>query len=369
MNSALPRMLKLLLLAAAALLTLGARNADRTVQNDPIRIYVPNQMGASISIFDGDGRLLETLDLQKLGFSAHAMPHQVAVAMDGAAWYVALAGDGWVLQFDRDNELVAQTPVAEPGMLVLDAGRDLLYVSRALASASPPRSLAVLRASDLRLLEEIDIFIPRPHALAVDTVSGRVYTGSLATNEIAAVDFASGVVHVTDIGGAPQAFVGLAVSPDGSTVVATTQLSARLLAFDAAADGALHGIAEVEVEALPYDVAYSPDGRFVWFPNQLADAVTRVDTDTWRVGAVIRHPAFAEPHGVVISPDGATIFVTSHGRAASTHSAQHGGAGHDMVSARENGTMVTIDAHTGEVLSVGVAGPYAAAPGLAVVKD
>ena len=369
MSNSLPRGLKLLLLIAAVLLTLGARQADRAVRNTAIRIYVPNQMGASISIFDGDGALLETVDLRTLGFSAHAMPHQVAAAADGTTWYVALAGDGSVLQFNRDNELVAQTPIAEPGMLVLDAGRDLLYVSRALASASPPRSLAVLRASDLHLLEEVEIFIPRPHALAVDTMSGRVYTGSLATNEIAAVDFASGTVRVTDIGGAPQSFVGLAVSPDGSTVVATTQLSARLLAFDVAADGALHGVAVVEVEALPYDVAYSPDGQFVWFPNQLADAVTRVDTDTWRVSTVIRHPAFEEPHGVVVSPDGVTVFVTSHGRAASSRGAQHGGAGHDMASSRENGTMVTIDAHSGKVLSVGVAGPYAAAPGLAVVKD
>lgn len=344
---------------------------------DTLRVYVPNQMGASISILTGAGALLATVDLRALGFSAHAMPHQVVAAPDGSAWYVTLAGDGFVLQFDGANRLVARTAVAEPGMVVLDPGRDLLYVSRSLTSASPPRSLAVLSATDLALREEVDIFIPRPHALAVDTVSGRVYAGSLATNDIAALDFAAGTVHVTTVGGPPQAFVGLAVSPDGSTLVATTQLTSRLLAFRANEER-LDSIAAVPVAALPYDVAYSPDGGSVWFPNQRAAAVTRIDTGTWTVGAVIRHAAFEEPHGVAVSPDGATVFVSSHGRAGQAHEAHDGAAPtdsadaraaparHDMESPRANGTLTIIDALSGRVLRVTEVGPYAAALGIAV---
>lgn len=352
-----------LALACALPVLLGLSS---TAATEGLRIYVPNQMGASISVLDGGGRPIETVDLVALGFTPHAMPHQVAAAPDGARWYVTLAGDGFVLAFDAMNRLVGRTVVSEPGMVVLDPGRDLLFVSRALGAVNPPSSLAVLRASDLELLDEPDVFVPRPHALAVDTISGRAYTGSLSTNGIAALDFASGDVQVTDVQGPPQAFVGLAVSPDGSTVVATTQLTDRLLAFTPDRDGRLAPIASVAVEALPYDVTFSPDGASVWFPNQHAGAVTRVDVAGWRVAVVVRDPAFQEPHGVALSPDGGTVYVSSHGRAAIPGAADPGA--HDMASPRENGTLAILDAATGTRRSVSEVGPYAAALGIAAIR-
>jgi DNA-binding beta-propeller fold protein YncE len=327
-----------------------------------VRLYVPNQMGASVSVLDGDGRVLQNVDLRALGFSEHAMPHQVVA--DGSAWYVTLAGDGWVLKFDTDNHLVAKTRVDEPGMVVLDAGRDRLYVSRALGAVNPARSLAVLRASDLQLLDEPDIFIPRPHALAVDTVTGRVYSGSLGTNQIAAYDPGTERASITTFEGPPQSFVGLATSPDGRQLVATTQITDRLLAFDATDPVRLTPLASVAVGALPYDVAYSPDGRAVWFPNQRAGTVTRVDTRSWTVTAVVRHAAFQEPHGVAVSADGRTVYVSSHGRTM-MEPAHPAAAGHDMATSRANGTLAVLDAVSAEVRSVTEVGPYAAALGLA----
>lgn len=109
-------------------------------------------------------------------------------------------------------------------------------------------------------------------------------------------------------------------------------------------------------------MSFSPDGRFVWFPNQQANAVTRIETTTWTVDRVLRHPAFVEPHGVILTPDGGTLFVTSHGESA----AGDGDGGHEAMRARSNGTVVTIDAVTAEIRSVTEVGPYAAAPGLAV---
>jgi streptogramin lyase len=348
----------MLQVALAGLLAVGSRGPE-----PGLRVYVPNQMGASISVLDGSGEPVETVDLVPLGFSEHAMPHQVAAEPDGSGWYVTLAGDGFVLAFDGDNRLVAKTAVAEPGMIVLDPGRDLLFVSRAIGAVNPSTSLAVLRAPDLELLDEPDIFVLRPHALAVDTVSGRVYTGSLSTNGIASLDFATGEVAVTEVSGPPHAFVGLAASPDGRLIVATTQLTDMLLAFEAAPDGELIQIASLPVAAAPYDVTFSPDGASVWFPNQRAAALTRVDIRGWKVSTVIEHPAFQEPHGVVLSPDGATVYVSSHGRAGAMEA--HAGAGHDMESPRENGTLAVIDSASGEVESVTEVGPYAAALGIA----
>lgn len=342
--------------------------------HDDLRLYVPNQLGASISVLDGNGRLLETVDLRAHGFTEHAMPHQVAAASDGSAWYVSLAGAGVVAAFDADNRLVAQTPVEAPGMIVLDPQRGLLHVTRALAAVRPPTSLAVLRTSDLALVEEPDLFISRPHALAVDPVSGRVYAGSLADGSIAVFDPETGDVGIVRVEDAPSGFVGLSVSPDGSRVIATTQVTDRMVAFDATDPGALLvPIASLPVESGPYDAAFSPDGRLVWFPNQQAGSVTQIDAAEWRIDAVLRHSSFAEPHGVIASPDGRTLYVTSHGRTlngavdpAPGHAAPEvsGAPMPDMTSPRANGTVAVIDVASGEIVSVTEVGPYAAAPGL-----
>lgn len=376
----------LALLASSIVLTLAPMaDASSSAPRDPVssplpglrdsalRLYVPNQLGASVSVLDGRGNPLATVDLTRLGFSARAMPHQVAAEPDGSAWYVTLAGAGEVLKFDRGNRLVARTEVEAPGMIVLDPVRDRLYASRALAAVRPPSSLAMLRASDLALLEEPEIFVSRPHALAVDTISGRVYSGSLVSGSIASFDPRTGEVWVATAEEAPNGFVGLAPSPDGARLVATTQLTDRMLALDTADPARMETVASLSVEPGPYDAAYSPDGRTVWFPNQRGDAVTRVDAATWTVSDVIRHQAFAEPHGVVLAPDGRTVYVTSHGRVlgepedpsrAAAREQGSGGIGPDLRSPRGNGTVAILDAATGKVRSVTEVGPYAAAPGL-----
>lgn len=356
MTPRMPKSLPLLLALAAAPVAAGAQPA-------PIRVYVPNQMGASISVLDGEGRLVETVDLRALGFSAHAMPHQVAAMPDGSAWFVTLAGDGFLLKFDARNRLVARTPFDVPGMVVLDPGRDRVYASRALGAVSVPSSLGVFRASDLALLDEPGVFIPRPHALAVDTVTGRVHTGSLSTNQLATWNPASGRAEVTEVAGPPHVFVGLATSPDGRRLAATTQLTNLLIGFEVMAEGPLRRVGEVAVEGWPYDAAWSPDGLSVWFPNQRAGSVTRVDAGAWTVTAVIRDSAFAEPHGVVLTPDSRLVYVSSHGRVLEGHTG-HAAAGHDMESPRANGSLAVIDAATGRVLRVTEVGPYAAALGL-----
>src|SRR5690606_24212899 len=110
--------------------------------------------------------------------------------------------------------------------------RGLLHVSRALAAVRPPSSLAVVRTADLALIEEPGIFIDRPHALAVDTVSGRVFAGSLAAGRIAVFEPESGDVRIREVPEAPNGFVGLTVAPDGGHLVATTQVTDHMLAFD-----------------------------------------------------------------------------------------------------------------------------------------
>ncbi|HKY59713.1 MAG TPA: hypothetical protein VJP59_01770, partial [Gemmatimonadota bacterium] len=163
-------------------------------------LYVANQNGASVSIVDVEERV-ETarIDLQGLGFGPNARPHDTAVDPDAGHWYVTLIGENRVLKFDRSNRLVGQVEMEVPGLVVAHPTRDLLLVGRSMTAVDPPTSIALIRRSDMTLLEEVDVLFPRPHALAAGRGGRWAYTASLAVNRIAAIDLENGNVNLVDV--------------------------------------------------------------------------------------------------------------------------------------------------------------------------
>lgn len=331
----------------------------------PLRVYVPNQNDATVTVLDAaSGDVITTVDLKAFGFTANSKPHAVVAEPDGSAWYVTLIGDGWVAKFDREQRLLGKARMETPGMLALAPRHDRIYASRSMTAVSPPSSIGVIRRSDMMLLEELDVLLPRPHGIAADTESGRVYVSGLGENRLATVD-ASGRVELTDIPGPLHAYVTLALSPDGRRLAASTQLTSRLIGFDVST-GMPREVGAAEVLPFGYQVAWSPDGRSVWLGNQRSGAVTQVDAGSWRVAGVIRDPAFAEPHGVAVSPDGRTVYVSSHGTqtgavtptpADTMHGGMHAGEG----ATRGSGTLTLIDARTRQVRQVVLVGHFATA--------
>ena len=333
------------------------------------RLYVPNQNDATVMVLDArTGARTATVDLRAAGFTANAKPHAVIAEPDGSAWYVTLIGDGYVAKFDRENRLQGRAKMETPGMLALDPRHDRVYASRSMTAVSAPSSIGIIRRSDMALLEELDVILPRPHAIAVDTVSGRVWVSGLGDNRIAAIDTA-GRVELTDVPGPLHAYVTFALSPDGTHLAASTQLTSSLLLFDVR--GKLPApVASVGVLPFGYQIAWAPDGRSVWLGNQRSGAVTQVNAEGWAIAGVVRDSAFAEPHGVAVSPDGSTIYVSSHGKqsapsaptpADTMHGGMHAGEG----APRDGGTVALIDARTRAVRSVVRVGHYAVAMGIA----
>ncbi|MFQ5529886.1 MAG: c-type cytochrome domain-containing protein, partial [Gemmatimonadota bacterium] len=142
-------------------------------------LYVANQGEAKVSVIDMETNMvIRIVDLQALGFPAHALPHHIAVEPDGSFWYVSLIAGNAVLKFDRENNLIGQIEIEWPGLLALDPSSDRLYVARSMASVNPPHRVGVIRRTHMTL-EELDVFIPRPHALAVGPGGRSVFTASL----------------------------------------------------------------------------------------------------------------------------------------------------------------------------------------------
>ena len=326
-------------------------------QESPAYLYVTNQSSASISVIDMEtDELVETVDLQALGFTANAKPHHVVVEPDGSHWYVSLIADGYVLKFSRDNELVGRAAFETPGLMALDRSSDLLYVGRSMAAVNPPQRIGVIERSTMEI-DEIDVFIARPHAILVTPDGGHVYTASLATNDVVVYQPDSGETELLQIPGDaahPHTFVQFALSPDGRRLIVDGEMTGKLLVMDATQPTTIPVVETVDVAAAPWHPVFSPDGSRLYFGNNRADVVTVVDTSDWSVERTIEHERFAEPHGIALSPDGSKQYVGNRNATPASEGA-----------APENGFVAVIDTTSGEVIRFIEVERYAAGMGTA----
>jgi DNA-binding beta-propeller fold protein YncE len=338
--------------------------------SDGARIHVTIQDGAAIAVIDVTRRaVVDRVDLQSLGFGPTAKPHDIAAEPDGSFWYVTLIGEGRVLKFDRENRVVGQAEMEVPGLAVAHPTQDLLLVGRSMTAVNPPSSVAFIRRSDMTLLDELEVIFPRPHALAVRPAGDRAYSASLADDRLAVIDPAEGGVALIDLPAdslvplgridhegrdhgahAPHTVVEFAIAPDGRTMVASGELSGVLLVFDLTDPDMPRVVRTVELGGSPWHPAFTPDGRWVWVPLHRDNAVAVIDAATWEVVARVEGRGLAQPHAIVIPPDGRFVFVSNNNTGG-----EYVPAGADPKS----GTVVVIDAATRAIVEVLEVGPNA----------
>ena len=328
--------------------------AQRPDPDPPPRLYVANQDAATVSVIDlATHATAATVDLRTLGFAANARPHHTQVEPDGGFWYVTLIGAGRVLKLDRDNRVVASATMEVPGLMALHPTEDLLIVGRSMSAVNPPSRLVVLKRSDMSVVDEIDVFFPRPHALVWDTRGEQVFVASLGVNQIASVGVASGEFRLVDVPGAPHSFTQAAVSPDGRWMVLTAQLTSQLAVFDVT-DPAKPALREmIALEKGPFEPAFTPDGLWVYVTSLDANRISVVDAQKWTVAETVAHPALAQPHGIAVSPDGRVVYVSNRHQSGGAHD-------HEGGKATGQGTVVAICAATRTVIAVVPVGAYAA---------
>lgn len=321
------------------------------------RLYLTNQDDATVSILDPVGRtLLETFDLRTLGFAPSARPHHAQVEPDGSFWYVTLIGAGKVLKLDRQNRVVGSVALEVPGLLALSRTSDLLVVARSMSAVNPPSRMAIIRRSDMTLLDEVEVIFPRPHAIALDPRGRYAYVASLGVNQIASVRLEDGRVTLVDIPGPYHTLTQFSVSPDGHWLVATGSTSGQLLVFDIASEGTPVLARTVPVEKGPFETAFTHDGSRLYVSNLDANVVSIVEPATWTVAKVLTGP-FQQPHGVVVTADGQVVWVSNRHQAGGAHQ-------HDGQQATGTGTAVALCAADGRVLAEIPVGHYAAGIGV-----
>ena len=344
-----------LLLAGIGVLACTADEEAPSSEPPPAaeRVYVANQSSASVSVIDaGSGEVVATIDVMQYGFDANSRPHHTAVDPDGGHWYVSLIGGGHVLRFNAANELVGRAPFETPGLLAVDPSSGMLYVGRSMMAVDPPQRIGVIDPAEMGI-EELDVFFPRPHALAVDPETQRVFAASLVENRFAVLSESSGQLDLVNVDGPPHTFVQFALSPDRRHLVATAQFTGKLLVFDAA-DPSAGLVAEVEVGTQPWHPVFSPDGDRLYFGAKDDDAVIVVETDGWTVVQRITAPGIVEPHGSAVTADGRYLFVSNRNLKGAYTPTREVGNNADV------GTVVKIDTQTYEVVQTIEVGAYPA---------
>jgi DNA-binding beta-propeller fold protein YncE len=323
---------------------------------EPEYVYATIQDDAQIAVLDATTlEEVERIDLVALGFSENAKPHHIAVDPDGSHWYVSLIGDNRVLKFDRRNQLLGQAQFEVPGLLIRASDSNRLYVGRSMAAVNPPTSIGEIDTETM-LVEPADVFFPRPHAIEYSPELGRIFSASLAQNQMGSIDAESFEMELINLDGPVHTLVQFAISPDASTLVATGEMTGQLLIFDLA-DPAMPALrASVDVGARPWHPIFS-DETTVWFAVKGDNAVVAVNIATAEVLHRIEAPSLFAPHGSTIA-DG-KLFVTSNGPGGMQMGAEPMDAmpGHEMDVAAggdvpTTGTVTVIDLETLDVVAV-----------------
>lgn len=319
----------------------------------PQFIYVCNQGSASITVINAEtNEVSDTIDLQELGFSANAKPHHVIAEPDGSFWYVTLIGENQVLKFNRSNELVDSATLEVPGLMALHPTNDDLYVGRSMSAVNPPQSFGTIKRSDMSVAKETDLFFSRPHAIAALPSKDQLFVASLSSNQFLSIHTESEQMELKNLDGQNNVFVNFAISPDGSTMVGTGQISGKLLVFDITDPYDPELTHSIAVEAMPWHPVYSPDGKYVYFANKGANAVTIVNMETLEVEKVIKGEGLAQPHGAALSRDGKYLYISNNNMMMKGMEMDHGNMDHSAHSEPGNGSVVIIDTEKREIVKV-----------------
>ena len=154
--------------------------------------------------------------------------------------------------------------------------------------------------------------------LAVSADGRRLWASGGGSNRIFAydVDLATGALteaparSITLADAAPTSghFAGIALTPDGTTLVAPMLLVGAVGIYDAETGAELRRVV-LDPDAYPYDVAISADGTRAYVSEIALGAVVPIEVATGTVGTPML--VGAAPQGLALSPDGTKLVVAA----------------------------------------------------------
>ncbi|HLT46178.1 MAG TPA: hypothetical protein VK002_03030 [Rubricoccaceae bacterium] len=368
----------------------GARNDDDEVpyHDSEHLLYTAIQGANYVAIIDAERRQV----IRNVYFADHGLecapngPHYMVFEPDRSAVYVSLINCNTVAKISGSLTMDPSDPAyllgtspsfTTPGMMVLDPEADRLYVGRSTASVQGTPRVGVFDPSTMALIEEFDLGLDIPHAIAL-TPDGRFLLtaplrGSAQEALATSVDAATGdIVSQVPVGFGAE-LVHFSILPDGSTATLTANPTDdspdRVLFFDIADDGTLTLTGHVETGGeRAWHAHLDSDGVTVLVPNHASNSVSLIDVPSMALRLEVEDDGSVEnwPLAMPYAP-GPTIegaFFVSNSNLGTNQMPTWAppypflGDGGEPLGNEQFGNVTVLDPATGEVLKVILLGRY-----------
>ncbi len=280
-------------------------------------------------------------------------PHGLAAAPDGKHWYATVShGESTLWKFERpSNRLVGRVRLGTSGAarigitpdsrvaLVPDYYRD--GVDRAA-----PSHVAVVELGDLAVTARLEL-CPGPHDAQVSPDGKLAAVTCSLSDEVVLVDLGTlePVARVPvdrEREGGPERWprsrpLNVVWGPEGEYVYVTLHLADKVLEIGRAGEG--RTMRNVVIGAGPAQLALTPDGGTLVVANRGDGSISLVNrpelAERRRIDLGVTHP-----HGVAVSSDGRTAFISYEG------------------DTKSDGGVVAVDLTTGDVIWRRAVGQY-----------
>jgi YVTN family beta-propeller protein len=300
--------------------------APLPVRAETTRVYVTNSAGDSIHVIDpATNKVVQEIK----GIEA---AHGIGFAPDGSKVYVSDEADSTLDVFDRaSGKLIKKVPLSDhPNNIAVtkDGGRVVVGIAR------DPGALDIIDTTSLTRTKSIPVH-GRLHNVYVTPDGKYVITGSIRTKMLTVIDLATEAPVwelALDQGVRPMT---IEAAPDGSTRRIFIQLS-ELNGFAVVDFAARKMVAKIvlpesavefesdegRASAPSHGIGVSPDGKTLWVTSIPNNAVFAYSLDDLELLGQVALPVLnlpghgpigAVPNWVTFTPDGKTLYVSNAG--------------------------------------------------------
>ncbi|KKT60550.1 MAG: hypothetical protein UW54_C0010G0010 [Parcubacteria group bacterium GW2011_GWC1_44_26] len=294
------------------------------------KVYVAIEGSGEIAVLDAQTKkVLKRIDLSedKNGMTVSYMPHNVQVAPDNkSVWVTANADDrnmkmsfriisraeaseghdGEEISIGKSNdEVIVIDPFSDAIVKRIELGQELHLSHVAL---TPDSSYAIVASQEKGIIYKInttsfavekDVATKQgagPHGLRISPDGKTAYIAMLSGKSMGAA-------------------VQTGVTPDGKYALASVYDAKSLAVYDVASSKLNYIDLPKEAKG-PVQIYPTPDSRFVYVADQgfyfdqpIGDTVYKIDLQEMKVVQAIK--GGSAPHGVVVSKDGAFVYITN----------------------------------------------------------
>jgi YVTN family beta-propeller protein len=300
--------------------------APLPVRAETTRVYVTNSAGDSIHVIDpATNKVVQEIK----GIEA---AHGIGFAPDGSKVYVSDEADSTLDVFDRaSGKLIKKVPLSDhPNNIAVtkDGGRVVVGIAR------DPGALDIIDTTSLTRTKSIPVH-GRLHNVYVTLDGKYVITGSIRTKMLTVIDLATEEPVwelALDQGVRPMA---IEAGPDGSTRRIFIQLS-ELNGFAVVDFAARKVVAKIvlpesavefesdegRASAPSHGIGVSPDRKTLWVTSIPNNAVFAYSLEDLKLLGQVALPVLnlpghgpigAVPNWVTFTPDGKTLYVSNAG--------------------------------------------------------